>query len=169
MAEIVALDYSRNDLYELGRTGGQLGRGTVIGIVIATGILMLCLGVGSAWALIVGGACAGVAVLAVLQRLFDVSVFAIDPDSRTFVIRRYLWRKLDEELTFPLDELEQFELENCTDERRVASSDLELTRIVARMTDGNLVPLNTAFSRNQPSAVDQLNARLDEVRNRLRS
>lgn len=164
-----AIDYYRNDLYELGRTGGHLGRGTVVGVGIAAAVLILCLAIGGAWALVAGGVCAGVAVLAVLQRLFDVSVFAVDPGSRTFVIRRYLWRKLDEELTFPLDELERFELEKCTDERWIESSDLELTRIVARMADGKLVPLNAAFSHNRSSAVDQLNARLDDMRNRLRS
>ena len=165
----MALDYYRKDLYELGRTGGQLGRGTVIGIVVVAWILLLGIVIGSELSIMVAGMCALVGGLTVLQRLFDVSVFAVDPNSRTFVIRRYLWRKLDEELSFPLDELERFELEKCTDERLKASADLELTRIVARMADGNLVPLKTAFSHNRPSAVDQLNARLDDVRSRLRS
>jgi len=165
----VAINYYRNDLYELGRTGGRLGCGTVVGIVVVAGVLVLGLASGRGWALVAGGLCAVLALLAVLQRLFDVSVFVVDPGPRTFVIRRYLWGRLDEELAFPLDQLERFELEKCADERWIASADGELTRIVARMSGGELVPLNAGFSHNRASAVDELNSRLRDVRSGMRS
>ena len=80
---------------------------------------------------------------------------------------RYVWRKLDEESSFPLEDLDRFELEFRRSDDDPDADD-QGNRIVARLKSGERVPLIKEFSApNLQPRVDLLNTQLHTFRTTL--
>ena len=85
------------------------------------------------------------------------------PESGSFIVRRTVARKIDEEFILPLNEIECFEVQRQDDKRWQGEGDT--TRIVAKMKSGDHIPLVKEFSNRdlfRKSAM--LNGKLRELR-----
>ena len=88
------------------------------------------------------------------------------PESGSFIVRRTVARKIDEEFILPLNEIECFEVQRQDDERW--KGDGVSTRIVAKMKSGDRIPLIKEFgSRDLFRKSATLNGKLRELREQM--
>ena len=156
------IDYHRTSATEWDRTEG-IGAASLAGMGI--GILFLVIGSlnRGPWPILIGAVALIGGILGMIQGLFDVVVYLADPETGTLIVRRIVWRKVDEEFTLPLDELESFEVEHRGDARW--NCDGDSTRIVARMKSGDRIPLIKEFSSSDLfQKAEMLNRKLRALR-----
>lgn len=86
------------------------------------------------------------------------------PESGSFIVRRTVARKIDEEFILPLNEIECFEVQ-CQDDKRWQGEG-DTTSIVAKMKSGDRVPLIIS-NRDLSKKAEMLNRKLLELREHL--
>jgi len=159
------IDYYRNSAIEWDRSEG-IGAASLAAFGIGVFFVLVALLSHSGWPLVIGASGVVGGILGMIQNLFDVVVYLADPESGTFIVRRIVWRKVDEEFTLPLNEIEHFEVQHQDDERW--KGDGVSTRIVAKMKSGDRIPLVKEFSnRNLFQKTEMLNRKLRELREQI--